>query len=443
MTPDSGASAAKNKPDVRTSSAGLIAVGLVSFCLLFFAGGAWAYFTKLSGAVVASGQVVVQGKAKVVQHLDGGIVAELLVDNGSEVAAGDVLIRLDDNLLSANLKIYENRLQEAVSLRDRLVAERDGGQEIDWDGELLTLLSLKADQQSRDAQTRLMVARRSSRDGQIDKLGEQVKQLENQLEGIDSQSVSKRAQLGFIEEELAGVRDLKQKGLASTNRLMSLERQREDINGAIASYRSDTARIRNAISETEVQMLQIDREFREQVLTELRQLEQSINELVQQYQATQEKLSRVEIRAPVSGIVHELSIFTIGGVIAPGSPILQIIPETGGFELEANIEPQFIDELFPGQHAAVRFSAFSQRTMSDLDAAIRNISPDVIVDERTGVSFYKVWLSVGEEELAKLHGERLVAGMPVEVFIRTQERTPLSYLLKPLKDQIDRAFREQ
>ena len=441
MTPDP--EGRKDRPVVKTSSAGLIMVGLMCFGLLFFAGGAWAYFTKLSGAVIAQGQVVVQGKPKVVQHLDGGIVARLLVDNGDKVSAGDTLIKLDDTLLSANLKIYENRIQEAASLRDRLIAERDGKEAVEWDGELLTLLKLDVDQQSRDAQIRLMEARRASRDGQVSKLGDQVKQLENQLGGIDAQSVSKKAQLGFIEEELAGVRELKQKGLASTNRLMSLERQREDINGSIASYRSDTARIRNAISETEVQILQIDREFREQVLTELRQLEQNINELVQQYQATQEKLNRVEIKAPVSGIVHELAIFTVGGVIAPGSPILQIIPETGGFELETSIEPQFIDELYPGQHASVRFSAFSQRTMSDLDAAIRNISPDVVVDERTGISSYKVWLSVADDELAKLEGERLVAGMPVEVFIRTRERTPLSYLLKPLMDQIERAFKEQ
>lgn len=431
------------KKTLKTSARNLVGLGLTLFLVLFMAGGAWATFARLSGAVIASGQVVVLGKPKTVQHLDGGIVDKITVDNGDRVAQGDLLIRLDDTLLRANLKIYENRLREGLAQRARLVAERDAQDEIHWDDDLLNLLGVETVPAVRAGQQKLFEARRITREGQISQLREKVNQFENQTAGMEALKSSKRTQLVFLDEELASIRTLNEKGLSPKSQLMALERQREDIIGQIAERDAESARIQNAISETEIQILQIEREFRQTVLTELRQVEQEVNDMTQQLHATLEQLKRINITAPVSGIVHELSVFTIGGVIGPGDPVLQIIPQDGNFEIEANIEPQFVDELHPEQSARLRFSAFNQRTTPEIDGVLKTISANVVVNEQTGQSYYKVRIAIPDTELALLGGQTLISGMPVEAFIKTKDRTALNYLIKPLMDQINRAFREE
>ena len=247
----------------------------------------------------------------------------------------------------------------------------------------------------------------------------------------------------MLADELKGLRALKSKGLAANSQLLGLERQHEDLVGQRAEHDAELARVQNSISETKIQILQVDREFRQSVLTELRQVGQEVNDMTQQYHATTEQLRRVEIRAPVAGLVHQLGVATIGGVIAAGAPILQIVPQEGQFEIEANVEPQFIDELYPGQPAALRFSAFNQRTTPELNGTVKSISANVVTNENTGLSFYTIRISVPKPELERLEGQALVPGMPVEVFVRTREQTALTYLLKPLSDQIRRAFREE
>ncbi|MEM7068166.1 MAG: HlyD family type I secretion periplasmic adaptor subunit [Pseudomonadota bacterium] len=405
--------------------------------------GAWAMFANLSGAVIATGQVEVLGKPKTIQHLDGGIVAEIAIDNGVRVSKDDILIRLDDTLLQANLNIYQNRLREGIAKRVRLNAERDTQDAINWADDILPLFDMVLSPAVKSGQSKLFDARRSTREGQISQLREQIDQFEDQKQGIRALIASRNAQLGFLDEELIGVRSLNEQGLSPKSQLMALERQREEIIGQIAEQNAEVSRIQNAISEAEIEILQVDRQFRQEVLTELRQTEQEVNEMTQQLHATVEQLKRVEIKAPVSGIVHELSVFTIGGVVGAGSPVLQIIPQDEGFEIEASLQPQFIDEINLGQPATLRFSAFNQRTTPELKGVVKDISANVVADEQTGATFYKIRLGASESELARLNNQPFIPGMPVEVFIKTKERTALNYLIKPLIDQVNRAFREE
>ncbi len=436
----------QQQPDsqkVKTSGRGTIIAGLVWLLILFVGGGAWAYFANLSGAVVASGVVAVYGKPKTVQHLDGGIVAKINVATGDRVEKGQSLIRLNDVLLIANLNIYSNRLREGLARKARLTAERDDSDEIHWDDEFLTLLQLTQEPTIRRGQLRLFAARKSTSAGQISQLREKISQFKNQIEGVTALSQSKNAQLEFLDFELNGIRSLKKKGLVSQSQLMGLERQREDLIGQIAEHASELARIQNSIGETKIQILQIGREFRQTVLTDLRQTVQEVNDMTQQLFATREQLKRVEIRAPVSGIVHELNVFTVGGVIAPGAAITQIVPQDGNFVIEANIEPQFIDDLFPGQEAALRFSAFNQRTTPVLMGKLKVISANILTNQQTGQSYYVVKIELPKLYVDLLKGQKLIPGMPVEVFITTREQTALNYILKPLLDQIKHAMREE
>ena len=285
------------------------------------------------------------GKPKTIQHLDGGIVAQINIADGDKVEAGETLIRLDDTLLKANLKIYESRLIEGLAQRARLVAERDATDNIIWNDDILNVLNIKADPTIKEGQRKLFIARNETRLGQIAQLREKIEQFRNQKQGIDALRASKSKQIGMMDDELSGMRVLKKKQLTSKSQLMAIERQREDLVGQNAEHGSELARIQNSISETEIQILQIDREFRQSVLTELRQVEREVNEMTQQLHATIEQLKRVEIRSPIDGIIHELAVFTVGGVIGPGAPVAQIVPQDDKFEIEANIEPQFVDEL--------------------------------------------------------------------------------------------------
>lgn len=443
VKPDPSQNRHNDARPVTTSSRAVVLSGLALFVLLFVAGGAWATYASLSGAVIAPGQVAVLGKPKTVQHLDGGIVAEIAVDNGDTVKKGDLLVRLDDTLLKANQAIYRNRLTEALARRARLAAERDDTEAIDWEHPAMDLFGLELPEGAQASQARLFETRSKTLSGQTSQLREKIAQYENQAKGIRALKGSKTKQLDLLEEELEGIRSLAEQGLTRKSQLMGLERQREEIIGETAEDDAELARIANAVSETEIAILQAGREFQEAVLDELAKTEAEINDMTEQLHATMEQLKRIDIRAPVAGIVHELSVFTIGGVIGPGSPILQIVPQDDGFEIEANIAPQFVDELYPGQPATLRFSAFNQRTTPELAGALKTISPNVIVNEQTGLSFYQVRLTVSDTELARLEGQAILPGMPVEAFIRTRDRTPLNYLLKPLTDQIKRAFKEE
>lgn len=420
-----------------------LVVGLAAFTLLFGGVFGWMAYASISGAVIASGSVAVKGKPKSVQHLDGGIIRTIAVRNGDLVEAGDILVQLDDTLLLANLEIYRNRLREALARRARLRAERDGAPDILFDEALSWRLKLGDGEIHRQGQAKLFEARRTTRLGQIEQLRRKIGQHENQIAGANGLIESKQAQLELIERELKGMRTLLAKGYTAESRVLVQERARADLLGQLAEHRAELARIDNSIRETEIAILQIEREFQEGVLEELRSVSIQVDALVQQISATEKQLERVDIRAPVKGIVHELNVYTIGGVVPPGGLLMQLIAIDEGVDIEVTVEPQSIDQLFPGQTAVVRFPAFNQRTTPEIFGQVETISPSSVVDEQTGMAFYRVGIGIPPDEIARLGDLTLMPGMPAETFVQTRPRTVVSYLFKPITDQFQRAFREE
>lgn len=427
----------------RTSYRTFMVTGLAAFLVLFGGVFFWMAYASISGAVIASGTIIVRGKPKLVQHLDGGIIKDILVKNGDIVKAGDILVRLDETLLDANLEIYRNRLREGLARKARLEAERDDTETLTYDETVMRLTGVNDDGGHRHGQERLFQARRLSRIGQIEQQREKINQFGNQITGVQGMVKSKREQLDYIVRELNGIKKLRDQGLAPETRVLAQEARRADLEGQIAESQADLARIENSIRETDIAILQIDREFQEQVLSELREVSTQVDDLVQQILATNKQLERIEIRAPVNGIVHELNVYTIGGVVPPGGTLMQLIATDQGMDLEVNVEPRSIDQLHTGHKALIRFPAFNQRTTPQLFGTIDMISPSTIVNEKTGVAFYRVGISVPPDEMAKLGDLTLLPGMPAEAFIESNSRTVMGFIFKPLSDSIRHAFREQ
>lgn len=427
----------------RTSYRTFMVVGLASFLVLFGGVFFWMAYASISGAVIASGTIIVRGKPKLVQHLDGGIIKDILVKNGDAVKAGDILVRLDETLLDANLEIYRNRLREGLARKARLEAERDDVDTLAYDESVMRLTGINDDGGHRHGQERLFQARRLSRTGQIQQQREKINQFGNQITGVQGMVKAKKEQLDYVVRELNGIKKLRDQGLAPETRVLAQEARRADLEGQIAESQADLARIENSIRETDIAILQIDREFQEQVLSELREVSTQVDDLVQQILATNKQLERIEIRAPVNGIVHELNVYTIGGVVPPGGTLMQLIATDQGVDLEVNVEPHSIDQLHTGHKALIRFPAFNQRTTPQLFGTIDMISPSTIVNEKTGVAFYRVGITVPPDEMAKLGGLTLLPGMPAEAFIESNSRTVMGFIFKPLSDSIRHAFREQ
>lgn len=429
--------------DLKTETTKLRTMGLLTFLLLFVGLGVWSHFAKIDGAVIASGTVVISGQPKTLQNLDGGIVADILIENGNHVTEGQTLILLDSTELQANYDITQNRLRETIARRDRLYSERDGKAFISWDKDIYDTLDIEPSDNIKNGQKKLLEARRKTRSGQISQLEERKAQLGNQIDGLHAIIASRRKQTATLEKELSGLRSLLVNGYTSENRVLNVERQVEELLGQTAQNETEISRIRNTISETGLQIAQIQKEFNQQVFEEIREVDLQLNDLRQQLIATKGQLGRVEIIAPISGTVHELSIFTKGGVITPGQPILQIVPDGSDMEFEVLVEPQFIDEIRVGQDASLFFSAFNARTTPNIDGVVDFVSLQTQIQENIGLPFYPVKVAISEEQIARLNGQELISGMPFEAFFTTESRSPLNYLIKPLTDNLKRAGREQ
>ncbi len=429
----------------RTGLRGPVLGGAVAAAVLVLGLFGSAALVDIAGAVVANGTLAVQGRPKAVQHLDGGIVREIHVRNGSEVKQGDLLVRLDETTLRANAEIQLNRLREGLARRTRLEAERDGKPAIDWNAAAVTGLPEAAPAPlQREVQRKLFAVRRDAQKGQGSQRNEKVKQIQNQIVGTRGQIAAKTEQMQSIEGELTGLRDLQKGGYVPATRILSLEREMAALAGQVAEHRAELGRLANSVDETRIGVLQGEREFQENVLSELRQVSAETSDVAQQYRATMEQLRRVEIRAPESGVVHELNVVTVGGVIAPGAVLMQIVSADSGQVVDAGVEPHFIDQLSRDQPATVRFPAFSRDETPELPARVHTISPTSVVDERTGATFYRVELRLAPDDLARLKSRHaVVPGMPVEVYLRTGDRSVLSFLFKPLRDQLQRAMRER
>jgi HlyD family secretion protein len=416
----------------------------IAVALFLTAGiGGWAIRTELSGAVTASGSVVVDSNVKKVQHLTGGIVGKLLVREGDRVEAGDTVVRLDDTVLQAGLAIVTKGLDEMQARKARLVSERDGTDEIVFSSGLIGLAPSSELAAALESERKLFDLRRAARRGQKSQLRQRIAQLDDEALGYGALQAAKTEEIELIQRELGGVQSLWEKKLIPINRLTVLEREAARLKGELAQSIASSAQVRGKISEIELQIIQIDQELSSEVAKELREVDGKIGEFVERKVTAEDQLKRVELRAPQSGIVHQLGIHTIGGVVSPADPVMLIVPESDLLSVEAKISPQDIDQLYVGQATSLRFSAFNQRTTPEIQGAISRISADVSPDQRTGQNFYTARITIPAEELARLGNVKVLPGMPAEIFARTYDRSVLSYFTKPLTDQIVRAFRER
>jgi HlyD family secretion protein len=426
----------------RTGRTGAVA-SLVLLALL----AGWSQFAMIDSAVIAPGQVTVHGQPRPVQNLDGGIVQTVHVANGDIVTEGQLLLRLDPTLLQVNLDIYRNRLAEALARRTRLAAEQIGLPEPDLaaleaSGVLRHLDGLPM-ARHHEGQRQIMAARAEVLRGKSDQLREKIKQLGNQRTGLTGLITATAEQLTSMDAELANMRRLSARGLIRGSDLMAAERNRADFLGQLASLRSDLAGLDNQERDTELEMLQTGRAFREEVVTELREVSAETDELLLQIVTTQKQLDRVEMRAPAAGVVHEMKVTGAGGVVAAGATVLQIVPLDEGLEFELRLDPRKIDQVHPGQSARILFPAFSGHDTPQLFGTVTEISPTSITDPATQTPYYRLMLTIPPDEMDRLQDRVLVPGMPVEAFLDGDARSAWSYLTRPLADQINRAFREE
>jgi HlyD family secretion protein len=423
-------------------------LGCTAMLVAFGGVGGWASTTDIAGAVIANGTVVVESSVKKVQHLNGGIVGEILVVEGSEVEAGQLLIRLDDTLMRASLGVIQSQLDLYVARRARLLAERDGAESISSPKAGAAEPTSEYVQSAIAGEARLLQSRREGREGQRAQLRERVGQIGEEIGGLEAQQQSKDNEIRYVGEELAGVVQLYNKNLVTVARYVQLQRDQARLTGERGQLIADMARSRGKITETELQILQLNQDFRTEVLKDLRETESKIAELQERANAAADELKHTDIRAPQAGIVYQLQVHTIGGVIAKGDTIMQIAPRADTLIIEAKVSPQDIDQVAVGSPVRVRIGAGNRRTTPDLEGKVTVVSPDLTRDLATspvGTQNPPAYLArVALDKKSNAADDlQLVAGMPAEVYIRTQDRTPLQYLLKPLHEQVAHVFRER
>jgi HlyD family secretion protein len=419
-------------------------VAIVIAAVLLVAGlGGWAMTTEFTGAVIAAGQLVVDSNVKKVQHPTGGVVGKLNVREGKEVKAGDIVVSLDDTQIRANRDIVVKALNELAARQAREEAERDGLDKVTFPAELLARKSDPDVAKAVTGEQRQFEIRRTSREGQKAQLRERMTQLRQEIGGYEAQITSKDKQVEWVGKELVGVYELWEKNLIPYTRVTSLEREKERLVGERGQLMAAIAQSKGKIAEIELQILQVDQDMRTEVGKDLAEIRARTAELIERKVAAEDQLKRVDIRAPIDGVVLQLTVHTVGGVITAGEAIMLIVPQTDTLQVEAKIPPHEIDQVRIGQPAVLRFVAFSQRTTPELIGTVVRISADVSEDTKSGTRFYTIRLDVSPEEVARLSAVRLVPGMPVEALIQTSPRTVMSYLIKPLHDQLARAFREK
>ncbi|WP_116133041.1 HlyD family type I secretion periplasmic adaptor subunit [Tropicimonas sp. IMCC34043] len=418
---------------------------LGSFTLLLLVGGfgTWSMMATISGAIVASGQLEVEQNRQVIQHLDGGIVAKVDVQEGDLVSAGDIMIELDPTSLQSELTIVEGQLNELLARTARLTAERDGTDKVTFHPDLLQAATRQKDVADMvDGQQRLFEARGASMEKEAEQLGRRREQIDSQITGIDAQIDALGEQLSLIEEELASQQSLLDKGLAQAARVLGLRRNKADLMGQIGELTAERAEALGKITEIEIEILKLQTSRREEAISQLRDLQYNVVELIERRLNLLEKLDRLDIRAPVGGIVYDMTVNTPRSVIRPADPVAYIVPQDRPLVIVAKFPTIHIDQVFVGQPVILRFSAFDSRTTPQLDGHVTKISADAFTDEHTGATYYRAEIQLNDGELAKLEGQEIVPGMPVEAYIRTNDRTPMAYLLKPFTEYFNKAFRE-
>ena len=418
--------------------------GFAVIVLLVGGVGGWAVISELQGAVIALGTLVVESNSKKVQHPTGGIVGEILVKEGSHVEAGQIVMRLDDTVTRATLGMVQSQLDELKAREARLLAEREGDETVTFAVELVSRSRETGVAAAITGEKRLFASRTQVRTGQRAQLRERISQSNEEITGLIAQQEAKKREIKFVAEELVGVSHLYKQNLISIQRIMALKRDQARLEGERGQLIAGIARARAKITETELQIFQLDDDFSSQVLKDLRETQGKIAELSERKTAAQDQLKRIDIRAPQSGIVNQLSVHTVGGVIASGETVMQIVPVTDKLLVEAKVAPHDIDQVTPNAMTTVRIMAGNQRTITDMMGQVTYIGADLTREkEQPNQAYYLVRASIQEDQVRRLEGLKLVPGMPAEIFIQTQERTPLQYLLKPLREQISRTFRER
>ena len=419
-----------------------IVIGLLSLVVLVGGFGTWAVMAQITGAVITSGQIEVERNRQVVQHPDGGVVSEILVEEGDTVETGDMLIRLDPSDLASELAVVEAQLFEILARRGRLEAERDDLDTPDFDP---VLISADTDE-SRDliaGQTRLFDARRESNARAVEQLTQQRAQIASQLTGITAQQTALGTQSDLIARELSDQQSLLDRGLAQSSRVLALQREEANLLGRVGELTAQAAQAAERMTEIEIQVLGLSSTRREEAITQLRDLQYNQLELSERRRVLIRQLDRLDIRAPVSGIVYGLQVFAEQSVIRPADPVLFLIPQDRPLVIATRVQTIDIDQIHVGQEATLRFSAFDQRRTPELKGHITLVSADAFQDEASGMSYYRAEVQLNEGEIAKLPADMtLVPGMPVEAFLRTADRSPMGYLVKPLGDYFAKAFRE-
>ncbi len=425
------------------SARGPVLLGLLALALLVGGFGLWSVTTSIAGAVVAGGQVEVDQNRQVVQHPDGGVVTQILVKDGDHVAAGAPLVRLDGTLLESELAIVEGQFFEILARRGRLEAERDDATRITFPEELVRsgggdpgIAALMTGQE------RLFAAKAETEANEIDQLQRRRAQIANQIDGIAAQRAAADSQLSLIGKELADLTTLLDRGLTQAGRVLALEREKARLEGVAGELDATRAEAEGKVTEIDIEILKRGSTRREDANAQLRDLGYRELELAERRRALREQVDRLEIRAPVAGIVHALQVTTPRAVIRPAEPVLYIVPQDRPLVIAARVSPIHVDEVRVGQEVALRFTALDSRTTPELFGQVSRISADALTDETSKAAYYRTEVVLEPGELAKLEGHAIIPGMPVEVFIRTGERTPLAYLVKPLAEYFNRAFRE-
>ncbi len=420
----------------RTLRTAVIVLGV-----LVVGAGGLAASTGVSGAVMAQGQLVVASDVKKVQHPTGGVVADIRVRDGVHVRAGEVLLELDPTVASADASIVGGAVDALAVRQARLEAERDA-RPLRWPPELQARRKDPAVAAAIKDETRLYQLRATARQAQASQLNERAAQLKQEIDGFQGQARAKQQEIVLVQQELTGVRKLYAQNLVTLSRLNALERSQVELNSDVAQLQSQTAEAKGRIAEIQLQILQLGQDARTEAGNQLNDVENRLAELRQRKVAADDQFKRVLIKAPQDGVVDKLSVHASGQVIAPGAEILDIVPDKDRLQVEAKIRTADIDKVKPGQTAMLRFSAFNVRTTPEIKAQVDHVSADAHTEERTGAPYFLVRLSIPPAEVARLGGLKLEPGMPVESFIQTERRSMLSYLVKPLTDQLRRAFRE-
>lgn len=419
-------------------------VGFASIFLLVGGIGAWSIGTQIAGAIVASGTVEVESERQVIQHPDGGVVGEIFARDGDVVSAGDILVRLDGTFLTSELIIIERQLAESYARRARLVAERDGADTPDFgDPPEFALIGPDEIRDQVDGQRNLFEARRASLAQELKQLAEQTVQIERGVDGIKAQLVASDRQLAIVQDELESLEKLLSDGLIEISRVLALRREEAGFAGEVGRLTAAVAEAEARISALEIERLRVADARREEAIAELRDTRFSEIELVERKLSLQERLARLDVRAPVDGVVFGSSVVAVKSVVRAADPMLYLVPGDQPMQVSARINPIDIEQVFPGQDVNLVFSTFNSRTTPEVPGIVQRVAADAAADETTGETYYEAIILPDADVLGGLEHVTLMPGMPVETFLKTADRTPLAYLTQPLTVYFKRAFREE